>query len=313
MSNTDNRLNVFPSRMVLTALKERVQAARTGHSLLKRKSDAIKANLNLILKDIMVLKRKLFRETLRDANFSHTDAAYYAGKFNVQVIENTTTASFRIKTGIKNIAGVKLPDFSRADESLYMTPADASSSGGGGAGGQARTVMGLSAGGREVAKCKDQFLVALQSLVRLATLQTALKTLDDALKITNRRVNALEFVVLPTLENTISYVLSELDELEREDQYRIKKVKDLRMRDAAIEAEERRLENRRRVRLGLPPLGGGSSSSSGGGGGDKGGGDSAPPSALNVSGQPSTDGSDAAADINVNPTLNVTDIVDTTE
>jgi len=309
MSNTDNRLNVFPSRMVLTALKERVQAARTGHSLLKRKSDAIKANLNLILKDIMVLKRKLFRETLRDANFSHTDAAYYAGKFNAQVIENTTTASFRIKTGIKNIAGVKLPDFSRADESLYMTPAEASSSGGSGSGGaQSRTVVGLSAGGREVAKCKDQFFAALTSLVRLATLQTALKTLDDALKITNRRVNALEFVVLPTLENTIAYVLSELDELEREDQYRIKKVKDLRMRDAAIEAEARRRENKRRVKLGLPQLGGGGSS------GSSGGGDSGPPSALSMSPDAgSGDGANGAADITVNPTLNVTDIVDTTE
>jgi vacuolar-type H+-ATPase subunit D/Vma8 len=47
------RLNVFPSRMVLTALKERAVAAKTGHSLLKRKSDAIKANLNNILKEIL--------------------------------------------------------------------------------------------------------------------------------------------------------------------------------------------------------------------------------------------------------------------
>jgi len=308
MSSADNRLNVFPSRMVLTALKERVQAARTGHSLLKRKSDAIKANLNLILKDIMVLKRKLFRETLRDANFSHTDAVYYAGKFNAQVIENTTTASFRIKTGIRNIAGVKLPDFSRADESLYLTPADAGGSGNASQAQQSRTVVGLSAGGREVSKCKDQFFGALTSLVRLATLQTALKTLDDALKITNRRVNALEFVVLPTLENTIQYVLSELDELEREDQYRIKKVKDLRMRDAAIEAEERRLENKRRVKLGLPLLGGGGgAASSSGAAGDK-----APASALNMSPADGTDGTDGT-DISVNPTLNVTDIVDTTE
>jgi len=78
--------------------------------------------------------------------------------------------------------------------------------------------------------------------VALASLQTSLKTLDEALKVTNRRVNALEFVVMPQLSNTIKYVLSELDELEREDQYRIKKVKDLRQREEDEELEKKRLE-----------------------------------------------------------------------
>jgi len=80
------------------------------------------------------------------------------------------------------------------------------------------------------------FTKTLDDLVLLASLQTSLRTLDEALKITNRRVNALEFVVIPKLENTITYIKSELDELEREDTYRIKKVKDLRSQDSA-EAE----------------------------------------------------------------------------
>jgi V-type H+-transporting ATPase subunit D len=49
-------------------------------------------------------------------------------------------------------------------------------------------------------------------------------TLDEALKITNRRVNALEHVVIPRIENTCAYILQELDELEREDFTRLKKV-----------------------------------------------------------------------------------------
>jgi len=46
--------------MVLTGLKERTVAAKTGHSLLKRKSDAIKANLNLILKEILDVKKESY-------------------------------------------------------------------------------------------------------------------------------------------------------------------------------------------------------------------------------------------------------------
>ena len=51
--------------------------------------------------------------------------------------------------------------------------------------------------------------------------KTSLKTLDEALKVTNRRVNALEFVVIPQLENTISYIMRELDEQEREEFFRL--------------------------------------------------------------------------------------------
>jgi V-type H+-transporting ATPase subunit D len=210
----ENRLNVFPSRMVLTSLKERVVAAKTGHSLLKRKSDAIKANLNLILKEILDVKRRLFKSTMREAAFAHTEATYYTGNFNHQVIDNTKQSSYRVRAWIKNVAGVKLPQFRRAEEDNPTV----------------ETMVGLASGGMHVTTCREKFSKALTDLVLLASLQTSLKTLDEALKITNRRVNALEFVVMPILENTMKYVISELDELEREDQFRIKKIKDIRVR-----------------------------------------------------------------------------------
>jgi len=225
-----DRLNVFPSRMVLTALKERIVAAKTGHSLLKRKSDAIKANLNTILREILETKRRLFKMVMRDAAFSHTEAQYYAGNFNSQVIEATKQATFRLKTSIKNIAGVKLPVFKKYDEDY-----------------KGDTIIALSSGGRQVVKAKETFTKALLDLVSLATLQTHLKTLDEALKVTNRRVNALEFVILPLLENTIKYIISELDEQEREDNFRIKKVKDIRLRDEEKEMTEKAAEALKKV------------------------------------------------------------------
>lgn len=72
---------------------------------------------------------------------------------------------------------------------------------------------------------------AIEVLVELASLQTSFLTLDEAIKSTNRRVNALENVVKPRLENTITYIKGELDELEREDFFRLKKIQGFKKRE----------------------------------------------------------------------------------
>jgi V-type H+-transporting ATPase subunit D len=102
-------------------------------------------------------------------------------------------------------------------------------------------MVGLSKGGQSVSKTRESFSKTLDDLVQLASLQTSLKTLDEALKVTNRRVNALEFVIMPQLGNTIRYIMAELDELEREDQFRIKKVKDImsKIEEDRLEAESK--------------------------------------------------------------------------
>jgi V-type H+-transporting ATPase subunit D len=160
------------------------------------------------------------------------------------VIENTSEATYRIRTKINNVAGVKLPVFDRAV--VFGANKD--------------ILVGLSKGGQAVNKCRDSFIKTLDDCVQLASLQTSLKTLDEALKVTNRRVNALEFVIMPQLNNTIKYIISELDELEREDQYRIKKVKDIRTQadehDAAeAEAEEERIKAELALRGGVGGVG----------------------------------------------------------
>lgn len=62
--------------------------------------------------------------------------------------------------------------------------------------------------------------------MKIASLQTAFTTLDEALKMTNRRVNALEFVVIPKFVGIIAFIIQELDEIDREDFVRIKKTQD---------------------------------------------------------------------------------------
>jgi H(+)-transporting ATP synthase subunit D len=60
----------------------------------------------------------------------------------------------------------------------------------------------------------------VELLVDLASLQTSFVTLDEVIKTTNRRVNAIEHVVIPKIQRTLDYIISELDELEREEFFR---------------------------------------------------------------------------------------------
>lgn len=107
-------------------------------------------------------------------------------------------------------------------------------------------LAGLARGGQQLAKLKKNYQSAVKLLVELASLQTSFVTLDEVIKITNRRVNAIEHgnstpilitlhlylnhlyitVIIPRIERTLAYIISELDELEREEFYRLKKIQD---------------------------------------------------------------------------------------
>merc|ERR1711865_669084 len=85
-------------------------------------------------------------------------------------------------------------------------------------------------------------------LVQLATLQTSFIILDQAIKVTSRRVNALDTVVIPRITNTVSFIKTELDELEREEFFRLKRSQDKKKKlvkekaEAAAAVEEAALE-----------------------------------------------------------------------
>ena len=75
-------------------------------------------------------------------------------------------------------------------------------------------------------------------MVQIATLQTQFKTLDHALKMTNRRVNALEFVLIPKINEIIAYIKDELDEIDREDFVRLKKTQDNKKKKKELQIAE---------------------------------------------------------------------------
>src|SRR6218665_588985 len=207
MSSKD-RINIFPSRMALTVMKARLKGAQTGHSLLKKKADALQMRFRMITKKIYETKQ-LMGDVMKSALFSLAEAKFVSNNFNQVVLQNVTKAQIYVKSTKDNVAGVMLPVFETVQ-----------------GGNDSNELTGLARGGTQLKEIKKNYQRAIKLLVDLASLQTSFITLDEVIKVTNRRVNALEHVVVPRLERTITYIISELDELEREEFYRLKKIQE---------------------------------------------------------------------------------------
>lgn len=203
---------------------------------------------------------------MKEAAFSLAEAKFATGDFNQVVLQNVTKAQIKVRTKKDNVAGVQLPIFES-----YQDGADT------------YELAGLARGGQQLQKLKKNYQQAIKVLVELASLQTSFVTLDEVIKITNRRVNAIEhgkeidgfssyfsivirftknvqlshvtphfmkchcakslkslrtvrilscdgtnvnflLVIIPRIDRTLSYIISELDEYEREEFYRLKKI-----------------------------------------------------------------------------------------
>jgi len=199
--------------MALTQMKSRLVAATKGHSLLKKKSDALTVRFRGILFQIVDKKEKM-GEQMREASFSLASVKFVAGDISATVLENASTATLRLTVETDNVAGVLIPNFKPYTDNSST-----------------QELTGLAKGGQQIQKSREAYLKALMSLVELASLQTAFLTLDEVIKITNRRVNAIEHVIKPKIERTIAYVITELDEGEREEFFRLKKIQAKKKRD----------------------------------------------------------------------------------
>lgn len=221
MSNKD-RFPVFPSRMAQTIMKSRLKGAHTGHNLLQKKSQALTLRFRQILKRIIDTKT-LMGTVMKEAALSLAEAKFTTGDFSQQILQNVNKATVKVKTKRDNVAGVQLNIFEayKDGNGLY-------------------DLTGLSRGGQQMKKLRENYEKAMEVLIDLASLQTSFSILDEVIKLTNRRVNAIEHVIIPKIEGTLSYIISELDELEREEFFRLKKVQEKNKRKKAIEEDRKK-------------------------------------------------------------------------
>ncbi|KAG0259774.1 H(+)-transporting V1 sector ATPase subunit D, partial [Actinomortierella ambigua] len=217
----------------LSVMKQKLKGAQTGHSLLKRKSEALTKRFREIVKKIDDAScyssigveggaKRLMGKVMQTASFSLAEVTYITGDIGYQVQESVKSAQFRVRAKQENVSGVMLPAFESYQE-----------------GSNANELTGLGRGGQQVQKCKETYTKAVETLVELASLQTAFVILDEVIKLTNRRVNAIEHIIIPRYENTIKFIISELDEQDREEFFRLKKVQGKKKEAAARETHAR--------------------------------------------------------------------------
>lgn len=137
-----------------------------------------------------------------------------------KVGEAVKRATIRLDKSEENIAGVLIPnltlkEFEDGENSMSQ--------------------IGLERGGFSIQKCREKFRGILDLLIQIASYQASFLTLDEKIKVTNRRVNALEHVVVPKLILIYRYIDQELDEQAREDFFRLKKVLDNKKKHAEEE------------------------------------------------------------------------------
>ncbi|TKA21966.1 V-type proton ATPase subunit D [Salinomyces thailandicus] len=233
MSSGGGREAVFPTRQSLGAMKSKLKGAQVGHDLLKRKSEALTKRFREITRRIDEAKRKMGR-VMQIAAFSLAEVTYATGNNMVgyQVTESVRQAKFRVRTRQENVSGVFLPQFEAWQKEDV---------------GSDFQMTGLGRGGQQVQRCRETYTRAVETLVELASLQTAFVILDEVIKVVNRRVNAIEHVIIPRTENTIKYINSELDELDREEFFRLKKVKGVKERARAEEDAEAAAKQKQRT------------------------------------------------------------------
>lgn len=209
-------LNVNPTRMELTNLKNKLSTATRGHKLLKDKRDELMREFIELVRENKQLRREVEKE-INEAN-AHMQVAR-----SIMSDEALNTAlmlpiqEMSLDISEKNVMSVNIPVFdahfrSADDNDIYSY-------------GYAFTSSDLD----DAVKALSD---VMPKLLHLAEIEKSCQLMAAEIEKTRRRVNALEHVLIPNYQDTIRYIQMKLDENERSTTTRLMKVKDMMLEDA---------------------------------------------------------------------------------
>ena len=203
------RLKVNPTRMELRRLKDRLKTAVRGHKLLKDKSDEMIRRFMEYAKQNKVLREQI-EEELEGALKSFVLAKAVSDEYAIQEAVVMPSSQITLSASTKNVMSVVVPQFE-----LHKTQ------------GEDKYPYSY---GSVTAELDDSISVLtelMQKMIKLAEIEKTCNMLADEIEKNRRRVNALEYVMIPQTEETIRYITMKLDENERGNTVRLMKIKSI--------------------------------------------------------------------------------------
>jgi V/A-type H+-transporting ATPase subunit D len=199
---------VSPTRTELLTRRSQIQLARQGAELLKGKREALVREFITELRRFTA-EREALRSSLDAAGQSLMRALSVDGPEALASVALAQRWGVELELQERNIWGVRVTDV----QSDYRARP---------AGGHRYTAIGASV---RIEDATERFEAALERLIKIAPPDRKMRRLADEIRKTTRRVNALEQRLLPALQEQVKYIRSVLDQREREDTFRLKRLK----------------------------------------------------------------------------------------
>ncbi|MFH1642570.1 MAG: V-type ATP synthase subunit D [Nanoarchaeota archaeon] len=195
---------IKPTRMELLLSRKKLKLAQKGHKLLKQKRDVLVLEFFKVLKEIKKLRGDISGNIVA-AQGSLYNAQAIEGELNIERIALGLSSGTSVEISMRSIMGVEVPEIKNmtfdSEWHGYFGP----------------TV--------ELDNAIKQYRDVFPDFMRLMEKQLMLKHLAEEIKKTKRRVNSLEYLTIPRLEKTKKIITFKLEELERENFSRLKKIK----------------------------------------------------------------------------------------
>ena len=222
---------INPTRMELTRLKGRLKTARRGHKLLKDKRDELMKQFMDVIRENRAIRKRV-EEGLMRAHGAFTVAAALMSPEMLEQSLLYPKQSVELDMTFENIMSVDVPRYqfrTKSQDPGEIYP------------------YGFAQTSGELDDAVDAMARVFQDMLRLAEVEKTSQLLAEEIEKTRRRVNALEYVKIPQMEESIKYITMKLDENERANTIRLMKVKELVLKEAI---QERREENARAIQEG---------------------------------------------------------------
>ena len=209
------RLNVNPTRMVMSKLKGQLKVAIKGHKLMKDKRDELMRIFLELAREIKALREEV-EPMLEEVYGSFSVARAVMTPEMLEEALMYPKQSVKLVAEEKNVMSIDVPSFDFEQENT-----------------QTGSVYpyGFATTSGELDKSIEKLSILFPKLLQLAGMEKEAMLIADEIEKTRRRVNALEYVKIPNYKETIKYIKMKLDENERGNQTRLMKVKDMMLKE----------------------------------------------------------------------------------